>query len=218
MMHGFDVVWEHSDRLLWGVLNTIALSIVGAVLAVVFGALVAILLMSPNRVLRLSVQGLVDLMRCVPFLMLVYLVYYGLPHLGIDFDNWTAGLAALALYNTAYMAEILRGIWSGLPRETFEAATAFGYHGPRLYTRIVFPQVFLAAGPMLGNQLIQIIKDTAFLTIIAVPELTQAASGIQAQYFVPFAAFIAAILIYWALCAIVEGGVALIEKVAEARR
>lgn len=217
-MRGFEVVWEHSDRLLWGVMNTIALSLVGAIFAFAVGALVAIVLMSPNRVVRLGMQGLVDLMRCVPFLMLVYLVYYGLPHIGIDFDNWTAGLAALVLYNSAYMAEILRGIWSGLPRDSIEAATAFGYHGPRLYTRIVFPQVFLAAGPMLGNQLIQIIKDTAFLTIIAVPELTQAASGIQAQYFVPFAAFIAAILIYWALCACVEGGVVLIEKVAEARR
>jgi polar amino acid transport system permease protein len=217
-MRGFEVVWEHSGRLVWGVLNTIALSLVGAILAFALGALVAILLMSPNRASRLGTQALVDLMRCVPFLMLVYLVYYGLPHLGIDFDNWTAGLAALVLYNTAYMAEILRGIWSGLPRDSIEAATAFGYHGPRLYMRIVFPQVFLAAGPMLGNQLIQIIKDTAFLTIIAVPELTQAASGIQAQYFVPFAAFIAAILIYWTLCACVEGGVALIEKVAEARR
>jgi polar amino acid transport system permease protein len=218
MTRGIEVVWEHSDRLLYGLMNTVMLSIVGAVLALALGALVAIVLMSSNPVLRLGMQALVDLMRCVPFLMLVYLVYYGLPHIGIDFDNWTSGLAALVLYNTAYMGEILRGIWMGLPRETIEAATAYGYHGPRLYTRIIFPQIFLAAGPMLGNQLIQIIKDTSFLTIIAVPELTQAASGIQAQYFVPFAAFVAAILIYWALCAIVEGGVVLIEKVAEARR
>lgn len=218
MTRGFEVVWEHADRLIWGMFNTIALSVTGAVLALALGALVAIVLMSSNPVLRLGMQALIDLMRCVPFLMLVYLVYYGLPHIGIDFDNWTSGLAALVLYNTAYMAEILRGIWMGLPRETIEAATAFGYHGPRLYTRIIFPQIFLAAGPLLGNQLIQIIKDTAFLTIIAVPELTQAASGIQAQYFVPFAAFVAAILIYWALCACVEGGIALIENVAEARR
>jgi polar amino acid transport system permease protein len=71
---------------------------------------------------------------------------------------------------------------------------------------------------MVGNQLIQIIKDTAFLTIIAVPELTQAASGIQAQYFVPFAAFIVAIFIYWMLCLLVEGGVLVVERLAEARR
>jgi polar amino acid transport system permease protein len=121
---GFQVVWEHADRLLSGLLNTIMLSLLGALLALVLGSLVAILLMSKNRFLRLGVQGAVDLMRCVPFLMLVYLVYYGLPQFGIDFNNWTAGLASLVIYNTAYMAEILRGIWLGLSRETIEAAPA----------------------------------------------------------------------------------------------
>jgi polar amino acid transport system permease protein len=218
MMYGFAVVWKHVDLIVNGLLNTVILSLVGAIAALILGSLVAILLMSSNRVVAFCVQGLVDLMRCVPFLMLVYLVYYGLPHLGFNFDNWTSGLGALVLYNTAYMAEILRGIWRSLPKETIEAATAFGFSGPRLYTRIIFPQVFLAAGPMVGNQLIQIIKDTAFLTIIAVPELTQAASAIQAQFFVPFAAFIVAIFIYWALCAMVEGGVFVVERWAEARR
>jgi polar amino acid transport system permease protein len=218
MIYGFAVVWEHFDRLINGLINTLILSVLSAIVALILGSLVAILLMSSNRAVAFCVQGMVDLMRCVPFLMLIYLVYYGLPHFGLNFDNWTSGLGALALYNTAYMAEILRGIWRHLPKETIEAATAFGFAGSRLYTRIVFPQVFLAAGPMVGNQLIQIIKDTAFLTIIAVPELTQAASAIQAQYFVPFAAFIAAIFLYWALCALVEFGVLVVDRWAEARR
>ena len=218
MIYGFAVVWEHVDRLINGLINTVMLSVLSAIVALILGSLVAILLMSSNRAVALCVQGMVDLMRCVPFLMLIYLVYYGLPHFGLNLDNWTSGLGALVLYNTAYMAEILRGIWRRLPKETIEAATAFGFAGSRLYTRIVFPQVFLAAGPMVGNQLIQIIKDTAFLTIIAVPELTQAASAIQAQYFVPFAAFIAAIFLYWALCALVECGVFVVERWAEARR
>ena len=218
MIYGFAVVWEHVDRLINGLINTVILSVLSAIVALILGSLVAILLMSSNRAVALCVQGMVDLMRCVPFLMLIYLVYYGLPHFGLNLDNWTSGLGALVLYNTAYMAEILRGIWRRLRKETIEAATAFGFAGSRLYTRIVFPQVFLAAGPMVGNQLIQIIKDTAFLTIIAVPELTQAASAIQAQYFVPFAAFIAAIFLYWALCALVECGVFVVERWAEARR
>jgi len=217
-MYGFAVVWEHVDRLISGLINTVILSVLGAIVALILGSLVAILLMSSNRAVAFCVQGMVDLMRCVPFLMLIYLVYYGLPHFGLNLDNWTSGLGALVLYHTAYMAEILRGIWRRLPKETIEAATAFGFAGSRLYTRIVFPQVFLAAGPMVGNQLIQIIKDTAFLTIIAVPELTQAASAIQAQYFVPFAAFIAAIFLYWALCALIECGVFVVERWAEARR
>jgi len=191
-MNGFSIVWAHSDRLLDGLVNTVLLALVGATCALALGCVVAILLMSGNRLVRLVTQGLVDLWRCGPF--------------------------SIVLYNTAYMAEILRGIWKRLPVETFEAAAAFGFHGPRLYTRIVFPQVFLAAGPMMGNQLVQIIKDTAFLTIIAVPELTHAASSIQSEFYVPFAAFIAAVLLYWLLCMLVEAGVYAVERLAEVRR
>ena len=218
MFGDFAVVWQHVDLLAQGCGNTVILAVVGAVLALTIGSLIAILLTSPHRGVRLPVQGAVDLLRCVPFLLLAYLVYYGLPSIGLDFDNWTTGLGAIAIYNTAYMAEILRAAWMRLPREAIEAATAFGFRGPKLYLRIVLPPLFLSAAPMLGNQLIQIIKDTAFLTIIAVPELTHAASSIQSQYFVPFAAFIAAVLLYWILCLVVEGGVYMVERLAELRR
>ncbi|GAB4064137.1 amino acid ABC transporter permease [Ancylobacter sonchi] len=218
MIRDFSLIWQSADRLLDGLINTVLLSLVGAVLALALGALLAIPLMASNPVLRLVSRGFVDLMRCVPFLMLTYLVYYGLPRLGLRFDNWTAGLVAIVVYNTAYMAEIIRGIWSRLERETIEAAVAFGFHGWRLVSRIILPQIVLAAGPMIGNQLIQIIKDTAFLTIIAVPELTHAANSIQAQYFIPFATFITAVLLYWALCMLVEVGVYAVERIAEKRR
>jgi len=218
MIREFGVVWENSHLFVEGLMNTVVLSLVGAITALVLGSFVAVLLMSSNRGVRLVSKGAVDLMRCVPFLMLAYLVYYGLPSLGLNLDNWSAGLFAIIIYNTAYMAEIMRAIWSRLGRDTIEAATAFGFHGWRLYVRIIFPQIFLAASPMVGNQLIQIIKDTAFLTIIAVPELTHAASSIQAQYFVPFGAFIVAIFVYWGLCMLVEAGVYTVERLAEARR
>jgi polar amino acid transport system permease protein len=214
----FGIVWDHADLLVEGLVNTVILSLAGAALALMLGALLAILLMSRNRAVRIPFRGMVDLMRCVPFLMLAYLVYYGLPSFGLNLDNWSAGMFTIVIYNTAYMAEIFRSVWSRLGRESLEAATAFGFQGPRLYIRIIFPQIFLASGPLLGNQLIQIIKDSAFLTIIAVPELTHAASSIQAQYFVPFAAFIVAVLIYWALCLLVEAGVFVVERAAEARR
>ena len=96
--------------------------------------------------------------------------------------------------------------------------------GLNLFRRIVLPPVILAAIPMIGNQLIQIIKDSVFPTIIAVPELTDEASSIQATYFVPFAAFVTAVLLYWGLRIIVEaggrgwshgGGAAMTEAVAQ---
>ena len=218
MIRDFGIVWAHSDRLVTGVLNTAGLAVFGMVLSVVLGSLLAVLLMAKSRPVNLSAQIFVDLFRCIPFLLLAYLVYFGLPSLGLNFDNWTSGLLAIVFYNTAYMAEILRGVWRGLPRDSIEAATAYGFHGMRLYRRIILPQVFLIAAPTMGNQMIQIIKDTAFLSIIAVSELTHEASGIQSQYYVPFAAFIAAVLLYWMMCSLVEAGVFAVERQARERR
>lgn len=218
MTREFSIVWDNSGHLLNGLLNTAGLAVLGMVLSVLLGSLLAILLMARSRPVSISAQAFVDLFRCFPFLLLAYLVYFGLPSLGLNFDNWTSGLVAIVLYNTAYMAEILRGVWRGLPRDGIEAATAFGFQGWRLFLRIILPQVFLIAAPMMGNQMIQIIKDTAFLSIIAVPELTHVASGIQSQYYVPFAAFLVAVLLYWTICSLVEAGVFAVERLARERR
>ena len=109
------------------------------------------------------------------------------------------------------------------PGRTCRAATSMlltpsAFTATTLYRRIILPPVVYAAVPVLGNQVIQIIKDTAFLMIIAVPELTHAASSIQATYYVPFAAFVAAVALYWILCRGVEMVVGVIERRAEARR
>jgi polar amino acid transport system permease protein len=116
------------------------------------------------------------------------------------------------------MAEILRGAWAAQPREPIEAGVAFGFPEIRLFRRIILPPLLLSAGPVIGNQMIQIIKDSAFLTIIALPELTHAASSIQSRHYVPFAAFITAVFLYWGLCLVIEAGVSSIGRVAEARR
>ena len=82
----------------------------------------------------------------------------------------------------------------------------------------MLPPLALASAPVVGNQIIQIIKDSAFLTIIALPELTNAASSIQSRRYVPFASFIIAMLLYWVLCLVVEAGVAAAGRMAQARR
>lgn len=218
MTGDFGIVWSERGLLLAGVGNTTIVSAVSAAAAVVLGCALTPALMSRRRVLALPAHGFVDLMRCVPFLLFAYIVYYGLPSLAVNLDNWTSGLVALTVYNSAYMAEILRGAWSAQPREPIEAGVAFGFSGAALFRRVVLPPLVLAAGPLIGNQMIQIVKDSAFLTIIAVPELTHAASSIQSRHYVPFAAFITAVLLYWGLCLVIEAGVTTLGRLAAARR
>jgi polar amino acid transport system permease protein len=218
MIRDFGIVWSERELLLSGLANTTILSVLSAVAALLIGFVLTPALMARRRWLVLLVRGLVDGMRCVPFLLFAYIVYYGLPSLGVRLDNWTSGLVALTIYHAAYMAEILRGAWAAQPREPIEAGMAFGFSSVGLFRRIVLPPLLLAAGPVLGNQTIQIVKDSAFLTIIALPELTHAASSIQSRHYVPFAAFITAVVLYWGLCLIIEAGVGSIDRLAAARR
>jgi polar amino acid transport system permease protein len=218
VIHDFGIVWDERNLLFSGLAKTVILSVLSGIVAFCLGAGLSTLLMSKRRAIAVAAGSFVDAMRCVPFLLFAYLVYYGLPSLGLALDNWSSGLAALTLYHAAYMAEILRGAWLAQPSEPLQAGHAFGFYGLRLFRRLILPPLLLSAGPVLGNQVIQIVKDSAFLTIIALPELTHAASSIQSRRYVPFAAFISAVLLYWALCLLVEAGVSAIGRVAEARR
>jgi polar amino acid transport system permease protein len=218
VIRNFGLVLGHWQDLAIGFLNTIWLSGVSAALSLALAALLTLPLMARRRMPRTCARLLVDGIRCIPFLLFAYLVYYCLPVVGIRLTNWTAGLVTLVIYNTAYFAEVLRGAWSHLPHEQEESGRAFGYSGMRLFVRIIAPQVVLAAAPVLGNQSIILIKDTAFLMIITVPELTYAANHIQSTYFVAFETFMVAVVLYWVLCTTVQMLVRRLERVAEVTR
>jgi polar amino acid transport system permease protein len=217
-MTEFYTVWQHRNLIIIGFENTLIIVALAAVGSMTLGSLLTIPLMSSQRSIVRLATAYVDAIRCVPFLLFVYLIYFGLPTLGIQFDNWTSGLVALVLYNAGYMAELLRAAWSNLPKELIEAGHAFGFVGWGLFRRIILPPVLFSAIPLIGNQLIQIVKDSAFLTVIAVAELTHEATSLQTTYFVPFASFIAAVVLYWITCVTIESMMGLADRFAEARR
>ena len=117
----FDVVWQEWPQFAIGLGNTVWLCGVSMLLSLVLAALFLAPLTARNRYLRRGSQAIVDAGRCVPFLLLTYIVYFALPAVGIVLSKWTAALATLVLYNTAYMAEILRAGWVSLPQEQFQA-------------------------------------------------------------------------------------------------
>lgn len=217
-MNGFAIVWQHRDMILLGFQNTLIIVAIGAAGALILGTLLTIPLMSRRRGFVMLATTYVDAMRCVPFLLFAYLLYFGLPTFGIQFDNWWAGVAALVLYHAGYMAELLRAAWSNLPKELIEAGHAFGFNGWGLFRRIILPPVMFSALPLIGNQLIQIVKDSAFLTVIAVAELTHEATSLQTTYFVPFASFVVAVILYWITCVTIESTVGYVNRFAEERR
>src|SRR3981081_3492985 len=129
MIHDFGIVWDERSLLLTGLANTTILSVLSAAAALLLGFVVTPALMSKRRPVAWAARGFVDGMRCVPFLLFAYIIYYGFPSFGVRLDNWTSGLAALTIYNAAYMAEILRGTWVVQPREPIEAGGAMEFLG-----------------------------------------------------------------------------------------
>ncbi|ANF58911.1 amino acid ABC transporter permease [Halotalea alkalilenta] len=203
-MENWQIVWEARDSLISGLFTTIEIFLIGSVLAFLLGCLVVYLLEQAGPWLRRALRVAIDLMRTLPFLIFAYLLYYGLPSLGVRLDAWTAGLIALVIYHGAYFAEMLRGARLVMPAGGVEAARACGFHGFTLFRRILLPQLLIRVRPLIGNQLIYCLKDTAFLTIITVNELTAAANSIQATYFIPMEAFVAVIGLYWMVSIVIE--------------
>jgi len=202
-MTEWTILWEARELFFDGLLATLGLFVLSISCAFVMGCVLVFLLEEGNRlskVLRVSI----NLMRTLPFLILAYLLYYGLPELGLRMSAWTAGLLALVIYHAAYFAEILRGSRLVLPEGYIEAAKAHGFTPVRLYLRITLPQLMIKTRPLLGNQLIIALKDTAFLTIITVQELTAAANSVQSTYFIPTQAFVVVIVMYWLISICLE--------------
>lgn len=216
-MSDWDIVFAEWPRFASGFANTVMLFAIATIGAFLFGIVLVNIIRGRRGAVRFMARYYIDGMRVLPFLIFAYLLYYGLPTFGIKMTAWTAGALGLTLYHSAYVAEILNGAWSQLPSGQVEAARAQGYHGLHLFRRIILPQLVLNSAPILGNQLIYMMKDTAFLMIITVQELTYAASAVQSMFLVPLEPFIVAIGLYWVMSLLIEALVAFVNSIAKER-
>ncbi|MEI2416618.1 ABC transporter permease subunit [Orrella sp. JC864] len=203
-MSNWSVVWSARDTFAAGFVSTLVLFVLSAAAASALGCLLVYALEGRDNPARRLLRAGIDAMRMLPFLIFAYLLYYGLPAFGLRLTAWQAGLAGLSLYHAAYLAEILRGARLTLAPGSLEAAYAHGYTRGRAFVRIVLPQLAMRTRGVLGNQYIMCLKDTAFLSIITVAELTAAANAVQSRYFIPVEAFVVAIALYWIIGAAIE--------------
>ena len=203
-MNQWAIIWSARDSFIAGLIATLELFIVAAVVGLAIGIVLCYLTEYQKRWLNRVIIGFVSLMRAIPFLILAYLLYYGLPEVGISMEAWSAGLVALMIYHGAYFFEILRSQRRVFSAGYIEAAVVQGFSRYQIYRRIILPNIVSSALPLLGNQLIICLKDTAFLSIITAQEITAAANSVQATWFIPFNAFIVAIALYWAISILLE--------------
>lgn len=196
-MNEWETIWASREIFFSGFITTLELFIFGALFSVITGIFVMYVTEYKFSILNKIINSFINLMRAIPFLILVYLLYYGLPELGISMDAWAAGLVALVIYHGSYFYEILRSQRRVFSTGYIEAAVSQGFSRYKIYRQIILPNILTGSLPLMGNQLIICLKDTAFLSIITVQEITSAANSVQATYFIPFNAFIVAIALYW---------------------
>jgi len=179
-----------------------------AVLSMIFGLAGAIVLalmgISSSRVLARIARVYVSLMRGTPLLVQIFVVYYGLPSIGISLDPTPAGVLALSANVAAYLSESMRGAILGIHTGQWLAAYSLGLSRSQTLRYVVAPQALRIAVPSLSNSLISLIKDTSLVSVITVTELLRSAQEIIASTFQPLPLYLAAAAIYWVLCQVLE--------------
>jgi polar amino acid transport system permease protein len=166
--------------LLEGLWITVLLGLVSIVAGLVSGLLMALLRLYGPAPLRVLARVYIDVFRSIPLLVLLVLVYYALPFVGVRFSSFTAAALALSMVSCAYTAEIFRAGIEAIPKGQFEAADAIGLSFFSSMRDVILPQAFRIVVPPLTSNCINVLKDTALASVVAMPDLLKQATQAQA--------------------------------------
>ncbi|MDC7714648.1 amino acid ABC transporter permease [Vogesella sp. LYT5W] len=190
--------------LMTGVGYTLLFAVSSMVLGLALGFAVALVRIAKVPLLSQLAALYVSMMRGTPLLVQIFVIYYGLPSVGIEFEPVTAGILALTLNVAAYLSESLRGAMAGVERGQWDAALSLGLGWWQAVRFVIAPQAVRLAVPSLANSLISLIKDTSLVSVITVSELMMATKDVIAQTFQPLPLYLMAAAIYWVLSAAFE--------------
>lgn len=190
--------------MLMGALYTLLFAVIAMVLGLLLGFVVALLRVAKVPLLSQLVAFYVSAMRGTPLLVQIFVIYYGLPGIGIELDAVPAGIIALTLNVAAYLSESLRGGIAGVARGQWDAGLSLGLSWWQTMRYIVAPQALRLALPSLSNSLISLIKDTSLVSVITVTELMLATKEVIAQTFQPLPLYLGAAALYWLMSAALE--------------
>lgn len=194
----FSPIWDSWQYLLGGLGLTLWLSTLTLVCSAALGTALALLRLYGPRWVTLILTFYIDSMRAIPVLVVLVWVYFAVPVIsGFNFPPFWAGLVALTMHISAYMAEVVRaGIESIRPGQ-IRAGKALGMSGAQIVRTVLLPQAFVRMLPSLGSLTSVTIKDTAIATVIAVPELMKRTETIAGQSYHPIELFTFAMLVYF---------------------
>jgi polar amino acid transport system permease protein len=196
----FETNSKYANWYLNGAIVTIEISIIAVAMGLVIGIAMGLGRLSSNFILNGIATIYVEILRGTPLLIQIFIIYYGLPSIGLRFgDPFIAGAIALGLNSGAYQAEIIRGGIQSIPRGQMEAARSSGMSYIQAMRHVILPQGFRLVIPPMTNEYVTVIKDSSLAFSIGALELTYYQSRIIPIEFDPFVTLIFTALIYFTL-------------------
>lgn len=213
MTINWDLVWESLGPLLIGAITgTIPLALASFALGLLLALLVALMRLSHNPFLSAVARIYISVIRGTPLLVQLFVIFYGLPSIGITISPWPSAIIAFSLNVGGYAAEVIRAAILSVPKGQWEAGHTIGMSRRQSLVRIILPQAARVSVPPLSNTFISLVKDTSLASLILVTELFRQAQQVAAFSQEFMLLYLEAAVIYWIICLVLAGGQSVLEK------
>mgnify|MGYP000070309426 CR=1 FL=1 len=191
-----SIIIKHLPLFLKGVFLTVEISFFAILIGLPIGILAAVGRTSRFKILNLVGAVYVEVFRNTPLLIQIFIIFFGLPGIGIKLSPYASGLIALVLYVGAYNTEVIRAGLEAVPRGQIEAAKSLGLTGVQTFLYVIIPQTLRISLPALGNNWVALVKNSSLVSVIGMVELTWVALDLNALTFRSFELFGAATIFY----------------------
>jgi len=206
----FGVLTQYQDELLAGLWLTVQISVFAIVCGTAFGILFAALRTVAGRPVRILIDAYVELIRNTPFLVQLFIIYFGLPAGGLRVSAITAALIGVTINLAAYSTEIIRAGIEAIHKSQREAGEALGFTQVQVFRHVILVPALQKVYPALSSQFVLMMLATSICSAISVGELTAAASQVQSQSYRSFEVYLAVTVLYLILALILRGILALV--------
>ncbi|MGO4690784.1 amino acid ABC transporter permease [Glaciibacter sp. 2TAF33] len=209
--------WDLFLSSLWPILSgavqgTIPLALISFAIGLVLALALALMRLSKRAWVSGIARVYISIVRGTPLLVQLFVIFYGLPSVGVLIDPWPSAIVAFSINVGGYAAEVIRAAILSVPRGQWEAAYMVGMSHRRALGRIILPQAARVSVPPLSNTFISLVKDTSLASLILVTELFRQAQQVAAFSQEFMLLYLEAALIYWLICLVLSSGQSVLEK------
>ncbi|TDF97151.1 amino acid ABC transporter permease [Paenibacillus piri] len=208
----FEILFKYGDMYLEGFWNTLQVSLIALAGSFILGTLIAIMRIAPLRPLNWLGTAFVEFIRNIPLILIVFFFFLGPSVLGVPLSGFTAGTLGLTIYTAAFIAEAVRAGIQTVPKGQTEAARASGLTYNQAMRFVVLPQALKIVIPPIGNQFLNLVKNSSVLSVVAGLDLMYYADLISTKSFVTFSVYIFVAMFYLVITIPLSIGLSYLEK------